>query len=159
MNEYPTDEELKTIETWKITDEQSIHDLFEYIQSLWIYDNYFQMDVPDIDYEKCWDNMIEWINNLIDEYENNKIMEPLTQLLMTIERKMQYFTEKQQHENGDKICISTGGWSGHETIISAMEKNKLLMLHCYYKWRCGGHFEFKIPGIKKKEDEKTSRES
>jgi len=42
------------------------------------------------------------------------------------------------------ITMSTGGWSGNESIIRAMMKN--LHLNCHEEsWYRGGHYVFKFP--------------
>jgi len=42
------------------------------------------------------------------------------------------------------LGISTGGWSGNESIISAMQDNILWMVN-FLNHRTGGHYEFKLP--------------
>jgi len=42
------------------------------------------------------------------------------------------------------LGISTGGWSGNESIISAMQDNILWMVN-FLNHRVGGHYEFKLP--------------
>jgi len=40
--------------------------------------------------------------------------------------------------------LHTAGWSGNESIISALEKNWMFMSVCHKKWLTGGHFYFEI---------------
>ncbi|HYE94417.1 MAG TPA: hypothetical protein VEA38_25510 [Terriglobales bacterium] len=40
--------------------------------------------------------------------------------------------------------VSTGGWSGNEEIISAMQRNRWLWAQIIYGWRIGGHYEFRL---------------
>ena len=41
--------------------------------------------------------------------------------------------------------VSTGGWSGNESIIEAMRENVLWAV-CWENTRAGGHYTFKLPG-------------
>lgn len=40
--------------------------------------------------------------------------------------------------------ISTGGWSGHESIIEAMEENHMLWVLSWDVIRRGGHYTFDV---------------
>ena len=42
--------------------------------------------------------------------------------------------------------VSTGGWSGNESIIGAMKENTdYLYTFIAFAWRRGGHYEWRIP--------------
>lgn len=54
----------------------------------------------------------------------------------------EYFQIKRKY-----IYVSTGGWSGHEDLIEAMQKNKIFWATCWYSSRVGGHYVFRWPRI------------
>lgn len=46
---------------------------------------------------------------------------------------------------GRKIRVSTGGWSGNEELIIALQKNHLIWALTWEETRVGGHYKFEIP--------------
>ncbi len=43
--------------------------------------------------------------------------------------------------------ISTGGWSGNEDIIRAMQENSLFGGVCWVSSKRGGHYVFEVPRV------------
>lgn len=44
-----------------------------------------------------------------------------------------------------RYVFSTGGWSGNESIIGAIEENVMLRALGAWSWRRGGHYEYRFP--------------
>jgi hypothetical protein len=51
--------------------------------------------------------------------------------------------------NNGWIKASTGGWSGNESLIGAMQQNFIFWCDCFYCHYTGGHYTLKIPKRKK----------
>lgn len=43
-----------------------------------------------------------------------------------------------------KLQLHTGGWSGNESIIDALQRNWIFWALCFYHHRVGGHYQFEI---------------
>jgi len=56
----------------------------------------------------------------------------------------EYIKDKKVH----LYNISTGGWSGNESIIDEMRKTNMLWHLNWVQWRRGGHFIFELKEIK-----------
>ncbi|WP_430229614.1 hypothetical protein [Paraburkholderia tropica] len=50
---------------------------------------------------------------------------------------------------GVKLHASTGGWSGNESLIRAMQNNRPFWATCWEQSRRGGHFIFDLTRVKK----------
>jgi hypothetical protein len=44
-----------------------------------------------------------------------------------------------------RYSISTGGWSGNESIIEAMEANRWMRWYFWQQSRRGGHYIYEVP--------------
>ena len=57
-----------------------------------------------------------------------------------------------EHESGEKYygyALSTGGWSGNESLIYAMQENKHMLWHLnWVSSHRGGHYEFDLRELK-----------
>ena len=46
--------------------------------------------------------------------------------------------------DGDTWEIATGGWSGCESVINALKRNRLFWAECWYSMSRGGLYEFRV---------------
>jgi len=46
--------------------------------------------------------------------------------------------------SGRNLWMSTGGWSGNEEIIGALQENRLFWSMCWVYSRRGGHYRFNL---------------
>jgi hypothetical protein len=52
-----------------------------------------------------------------------------------------------------RYVFSTGGWSGNESIVSAIEGNRMLQAIGAWSWRRGGHYEYRFPRAQERSGE------
>lgn len=66
--------------------------------------------------------------------------------LLTFVRELwRYADAGYWRQRGRTYRISTAGWSGNESIIGALQGNRLFWLLCWQSSRRGGHYVFHIP--------------
>lgn len=44
-----------------------------------------------------------------------------------------------------EYAFSTGGWSGNESLVGAIEKNTMLQMLGAWSWQRGGHYVYRFP--------------
>ena len=65
-------------------------------------------------------------------------------LMDYVRRRWQYAEHGYWTQRGDHFEISTGGWSGNESIIGALEANQMFSMLCPLSWRRGGHYVYDV---------------
>lgn len=93
---YPTEETLACIRTWRPEGSVNYKPLFEHVQGLWYYPEYFRGRL-----------------------------------------------------DGKTYDVSTGGWSGNESLIGALQENRVCWLLTWMSSRRGGHYVFELPFVRK----------
>ena len=78
---------------------------------------------------------------------------PFTELMDRIKPNWRYsdfgYWGEQEVENQHgrmvtEYSISTGGWSGNESIIRALQDNHIFWSLCWYSSQRGGHYVFEV---------------
>jgi len=60
-------------------------------------------------------------------------------------------------QRGGRIVMATGGWSGNEALIDALQKNRAVNMICWQRSDRGGRYEFKIPSCCREKVSKSIR--
>jgi len=55
-------------------------------------------------------------------------------------RYQDYFTR-----SSNRYYLSTGGWSGNESLVEALAQNMVFWAMCWRLSKRGGHYEFEVP--------------
>lgn len=73
---------------------------------------------------------------------------PLFEAMRSVWRWEAYFqsTEGDDHFGTPftQYAISTGGWSGHEDMLGALERNRMVWSMTWAEVRRGGHYVFEV---------------
>ena len=65
-------------------------------------------------------------------------------LMDYVHRRWQYADVGYWEQEGDRFAISTGGWSGNESLVGAMEANMMFQSLCAVSWQTGGHYVYDV---------------
>ena len=86
-------------------------------------------------FDPCKDDVYEFVEYLCDNWVNG-------------------YPPRWNKKRGT-LQLSTGGWSGCESVIGALQKNSLFWMLYWYQSRAGGHYWFRnIRPLKKSKDRK-----
>lgn len=93
----------------------------------------------------------EELLNFIEDYNNfdnvHEIIDLIGQVWWMpdwgITRKKP-FTQKLYKTRVFTYYMSTGGWSGNESLIYSLKQNFIFWMH-FYNYRRGGHYTFRFP--------------
>jgi hypothetical protein len=66
-------------------------------------------------------------------------------LLEYVKARWAYADAGYWRKRGGKYWVSTAGWSGNESIITALERNFHFWSFCWILSRRGGHYIFQLP--------------
>jgi len=92
----------------------------------------------------------------MDEYPEEEDLEKITAWddfndfkgWMALVKSVWWMPDWGWDETPEGYSISTGGWSGNESLISAMRHNFVMWSKHWYLHRTGGHYEFRTDNYK-----------
>jgi len=65
-------------------------------------------------------------------------------LIEYVEERWKYFDWGYFRRTRKRYYLSTGGWSGNESIVAALMKNLMFWSCCWVSSKRGGHYVFEI---------------
>jgi hypothetical protein len=68
-------------------------------------------------------------------------------------RYLTYFTQEEDEKYGPIYRISTGGWSGNESLIEALQANRMIQSLYWISSTRNGHYIYKVPPKRSYNDE------
>ena len=68
--------------------------------------------------------------------------------LMEFVRKAWHWPDYFRQVRGGRYLLSTGGWSGNEELIVALEMNTMFWAMSWQQSKRGGHYEFKLMKVR-----------
>lgn len=77
----------------------------------------------------------------IEEWPYNNFEE----LMEYVKERWEFADAGYWRQEGNTYYLSTGGWSGNEDIIHALQKNVMFWAMCWYESKRGGHYKFVLP--------------
>lgn len=89
------------------------------------------------------DECLEWIRNFEMKERSDiiKLMDFIGEIWWSADWGFKRF---RLHEGYRKYTMSTGGWSGNESIIAALRSNRLVWSFSFCNHRTGGHYTFRV---------------
>lgn len=88
------------------------------------------------------------INGYPEERELKEIHEwpykDFISLMEYVKERWRYTDDGFWRVEGNEYHISTGGWSGNESIIGALKENLMFWSMCWMSSRRGGHYVFEV---------------